>query len=128
MTMDYLACYEAAGLVVNPTGSKGWHKALCPFHSDTEPSLSVSQITGRWRCFAGCGHGTIEEFFDRQHLPLPEGLPSPQGSGPDTKAPPPGKIDKTYDYTTLTGELVHQTVRLKPKAFRQRRPDSKGGW
>jgi len=32
------------------------YKALCPFHGDTDPSLSVSPSKGIWKCF-GCGKG-----------------------------------------------------------------------
>jgi putative DNA primase/helicase len=34
----------------------------------------------------------------------------------------------TYDYTNELGELLYQVVRLKPKGFRQRRPDGRGGF
>ncbi len=34
----------------------------------------------------------------------------------------------TYDYTDESGQLLFQVVRFKPKDFRQRRPDGKGGW
>jgi AAA domain len=37
-------------------------------------------------------------------------------------------IDKTYDYEGVEGKLAFQVVRLRPKGFRQRRPDGKGGW
>jgi AAA domain len=42
--------------------------------------------------------------------------------------PAKGNIVATYDYTDDKGELLYQVVRLEPKSFRQRRPDSKGGW
>ena len=40
------------------------------------------------------------------------------------------RIVTTYDYVDAHGVLVHQTVRLTPKAFRQRRPDPAhpGAW
>ena len=39
-----------------------------------------------------------------------------------------GRIVETYDYTDERGELLYQTVRFKPKDFRQRRPNGRGGW
>lgn len=40
-------------------------KALCPFHSDTTPSLSVHRQSNTWRCF-GCGaKGDGIELFRR---------------------------------------------------------------
>jgi len=40
----------------------------------------------------------------------------------------PSRIAAIYDYKDETGELVFQVVRYEPKAFRQRRPDGRGGW
>ncbi len=37
-------------------------------------------------------------------------------------------IEAVYDYTTATGEPLFQAVRYRPKDFRQRRPDGRGGW
>ncbi len=37
-------------------------------------------------------------------------------------------IEATYDYRDENGALLFQAVRLRPKAFRQRRPDGAGGW
>jgi len=37
-----------------------------------------------------------------------------------------GKIVKEYDYQDEKGELLHQTLRMEPKGFRQRRPATKG--
>jgi len=38
------------------------------------------------------------------------------------------EITATYDYTDEHGALLFQCVRFRPKAFRQRQPDGKGGW
>ena len=35
-------------------GRGEWRTALCPFHADTKPSLSVKIANGAFRCFA-CG-------------------------------------------------------------------------
>ena len=37
-------------------------------------------------------------------------------------------IDKTYDYVDAAGALLFQVVRYRPKTFRQRRPNGRGGW
>ncbi len=39
-----------------------------------------------------------------------------------------GPIVATYNYKNANGDLLYQVVRYDPKAFRQRRPDGKGGW
>ena len=40
------------------------------------------------------------------------------------------EIVATYDYRDAGGDLIFQAVRMKPKSFRQRRPDpdGKNGW
>ena len=44
--------FKAQGL--KPSGGGAWKNALCPFHSDTNPSLRVRLDTGAFRCMA-CG-------------------------------------------------------------------------
>lgn len=39
------------------------HKGLCPFHEDTEPSFQVNQERNYWHCYAGCGGGSIIDFW-----------------------------------------------------------------
>jgi predicted P-loop ATPase len=40
----------------------------------------------------------------------------------------PKRIEATYDYINDLGNLVFQVVRQHPKAFKQRRPDGRGGY
>ena len=65
-----------------------WLTGLCPFHQDTNPSFSFNKKTLSWRCFAGCGHGSVFDFImktsgtkfrevlfdigDRLHIPRPQ--------------------------------------------------------
>lgn len=39
-----------------------WGIAKCPLHYDSSPSLSINYERGTWKCFAGCGQGTIEDL------------------------------------------------------------------
>ena len=36
---------------------------LCPFHDDHNPSFSVNDTENYWQCFAGCGGGSIIDFW-----------------------------------------------------------------
>lgn len=36
---------------------------LCPFHDDREYSFSVDQKHNYWHCFAGCGGGSVIDFW-----------------------------------------------------------------
>jgi len=35
----------------------------CPFHNDVNPSLSVNEDENYWNCFAGCGGGSVIDFW-----------------------------------------------------------------
>jgi putative DNA primase/helicase len=43
------------------------HQALCPFHDDKNPSLSVNFKTGLFKCFACEAQGDVFEFYMRRH-------------------------------------------------------------
>jgi hypothetical protein len=36
---------------------------LCPFHDDHHPSLGVNDSGNYWHCFAGCGGGSVIDFY-----------------------------------------------------------------
>jgi hypothetical protein len=38
-------------------------RGLCPFHSDNRKSFSVNTEENYWNCFAGCGGGSIIDFW-----------------------------------------------------------------
>lgn len=40
-------------------------RGLCPFHDDRRASFSVSRDGNYWHCFAGCGGGSIIDFWMR---------------------------------------------------------------
>ena len=47
---------------------------------------------------------------------------------PVRHATPSMKIVTTYPYLSASGQLLYEVVRYRPKTFKQRRPDGKGGW
>ena len=121
--------------------------ALCPFHDDRTPSLSIAPATGLFKCF-GCGavgdffvfyarlrrldgnfpavlRAICDEFGIAASGPNPAPRPAPE---PQPVASPRGRIAAVYDYRGADGRLLYQVLRLEPKSFRQRRPDGKGGW
>jgi P4 family phage/plasmid primase-like protien len=56
------AYYERA-LPSLKTAGNAKAMALCPFHADTDPSLSIDLSTGKWTCFGACKtHGDILDF------------------------------------------------------------------
>lgn len=47
--------------------NNGNAQALCPFHDDRKPSLSVNLKNGLWQCF-GCGaSGDVIAFYMKRH-------------------------------------------------------------
>ena len=72
--VDLVALIESRGISLKENG-KGY-KGLCPFHEDTNPSLSVTPSTNLWQCF-GCGAGgdviRFVELFDQVDFPTAVG-------------------------------------------------------
>ena len=106
--------------------------ALCPFHDDVKPSLSIKLDTGQFKCFGCKESGSAIDFYRLI-----------QGNGMDFKTAlmdlardtgvlekdgELGNIKETYGYKDHHDDIVHQTVRFENKKFRQRRPDGEGGW
>jgi len=95
------------------------HKALCPGHDDTTPSLSITEAEdGRilLKCHAGCSFDEIVSALGVENSDL-------------APARTNGSANKiAYDYVDEVGTLLYQVVRFEPKSFRQRTPDGAGGW
>ena len=96
--------------------------ARCPAHNDHTPSLSVAVGSdGRilLRCHAGCPTSEVVEALGLTMADLqPERLLASNTS----------KTEAVYRYTDEHGDLLFEVVRLKPKGFRQRRPNGEGGY
>ncbi len=106
------------------SGGGGRYQALCPAHDDKIPSLSVA-LDGQnilVKCQAGC---STESIVKSLNLTLRDLFLAKEERKQNK---PRGEIDKVYQYTDATGKLIYEVVRFKPKSFRQRRPDGKGGY
>jgi putative DNA primase/helicase len=89
----------------------------CPAHIDKKASLAITEAGGRtvFKCHAGCEQkAVLAALQSAGHWPKPNGV-----------ADKP-VIVATYDYRDELGDLVFQSVRYAPKAFRQRRPNGTG--
>jgi len=52
-------------------------KAICPFHDDSNPSLTISSVKGFYHCFSCGAHGTALGFLmDYEHLGFVEAIES----------------------------------------------------
>jgi len=126
------------------------YKALCPAHEDRNASLSVSQgDEGKLlvNCFAGC---STDEILAAIGLEMKDLFPDSEtfsfvrsvanapptsrlnGNGSTAATPKaantPKAIEAIYEYRDESGVLLYENVRYRPKSFRQRRPDGKGGY
>ena len=67
---DLVALIRSRGVELKKKGRN--YIGLCPFHNDTEPSLSVNPAKNLWNCF-GCGAGgdavRFVEMFDKLEFP-----------------------------------------------------------
>jgi len=51
------------------------HRALCPFHDDSRPSLTFNTYTNRYRCFVCDAHGgVIDLVMHLRHCTFPEAI------------------------------------------------------
>jgi DNA primase len=107
----------------------------CPFHSDSNPSCSVSpRKNGCFNCF-GCGaKGSLSDLLMRlKQTSRAEviQLMATVGGMNAAYREPDEKALATYNYRNEKAKLLKQTLRYADvdgkKIFRQRRP-SKGGW
>lgn len=65
--VDYRAEYTAATSPEKRMLSGDSMLALCPFHSETNPSFSVNLKTGQWHCFSEGEAGNFLHFWAKIH-------------------------------------------------------------
>ena len=123
MDIDLTSCTDAAALaaaIAHRCPQARQHgdqwQACCPAHDDSTPSLSITPAADKvlLYCHAQCPLDAILAALGLTRRDL-----FVHGSTPHNGH---RRIVTTYDYVDADGVLVHQTVRLTPKAFRQRRP------
>ncbi len=104
----------------------GSYWGLCPAHDDhhDHKSLHLGWDEKKQKAWFACRTRKCDGGAILEKLGLEwKDLYSSNGSNGSRH-----QIVDTYDYPSDTGELLFQVVRYKPKAFKQRRPNGKGGW
>ncbi|MDO8137457.1 MAG: CHC2 zinc finger domain-containing protein [Candidatus Brocadiales bacterium] len=111
--LDFRAFYKTHLPSLKENG-KTEAKALCPFHNDTHPSLSVNLSNGLWKCWAGCGGGDLFAFYMRlkrmDFKQAVEEIACTVGVNDNG----PGKIVATYEYKDKGGKLLYVKERIEP--------------
>src|SRR5437870_2347601 len=117
----------AVMLDASKRGGSEWYDGKCPAHDDERASLSFCDGDRALivHCHRGCDYQQIAAALRKPDVDFID------GSG---ATPPPLDFStlsipvKTYHYRNAAGEVVHRTVRYRPKSFKQERPDGRGGW
>jgi 5S rRNA maturation endonuclease (ribonuclease M5) len=131
---NYYTFYSRFLPNLKKSGTKGL-KALCPFHDDHKPSLSIDNSKGLYKCFGCDASGDIFNFYAMQNnlaaqsdFPkILEGIAQEFGiTNGDKKEK--SKVIIRYNYHDESGVLQYQIERLDPKKFQIRRPNGNGGW
>jgi 5S rRNA maturation endonuclease (ribonuclease M5) len=105
------------------------HSTKTELRWGTNGSRKVDLENGTWFDFESNEGGGVLDLLKREGLGREwlreHGFEKPNSNGADRSA---SRIVATYDYTDENGDLLFQVCRFEPKAFRQRRPDGRGGW
>jgi DNA primase len=115
------------GLVLHKKGENRY-MALCVFHDETTPSMSLQKYPdGCWgyKCF-GCGAtgDTVKYVEKTKGMDFVDAVRFLHKEA--QTAPLRPTIEATYDYQDSAGKLLYQVVRYKPKGFRVRQPTGSG--
>lgn len=129
---DILAAFPLAETMekcgVKLTGAGNPKKALCPFHKEKTPSLSVNIDKNLWHCFGCQTGGSVIDFLSRHEGKSPEDVLKELseklgriGGRIDSKGPAAGKVVAEYVYRSATGDPVYKVLRYEPKTFKQQK-------
>lgn len=140
---------SARHIKLRRVGSGGEFVGPCPKCGGTD-RFSINTTENVWNCRGCRGDATGDVIGLVRHLDgcsfeeavsrlagEPVGKPNGNGAADIGPEPPPhgrgsagdlGPIVATYDYTDEAGTMLFQVTKRDPKAFRQRRPDGRGGW
>jgi len=87
---------------------------LCPFHDDTNPSLSVNLDTGLYRCYACGAKGDVFSFYmETNGVDFPTALKEMAVIAGVADASKP-KVVAAYKYTDMNGNLLYTKERVEP--------------
>lgn len=88
---------------------------LCPFHDDTNPSLSVNVETGLFRCFSCDAKGDIFNFYMKfKGVDFPTALREIGKMAGVVESDAKSKVVATFKYTDEAGNLLYVKERLEP--------------
>lgn len=107
--------------------------ALCPFHQDRNPSMSIDPEKGVWNCHAGCGGGDVIRLLAMLRNMSDGEFMKEEGIGVEVEQRPIAKtVDRRvvayYSYEDENAKQLFEVIRYEPKDFRQRHRTETGDW
>ena len=121
---DLVGLIQSRGIPLKKNG-KGF-VGLCPFHEDTNPSLSVNTSTNLWQCF-GCGKAgdviSFVELFDKVDFKEAVKLLSAVSAQPSAKQNDQRPTINEQQITTKDLKMLARVVAYYQHTFTQ---DSRG--
>lgn len=128
--MNTLDVARAAELRAGPVRGVE-HAFHCERHDDKHASLLINEKKNCWMCAPCGGRGNawaLAAFLagvEPSNKPAVASWLRDHGLSTRNSGEPRAQIVETYPYTDEEGRLLYEVVRLKPKGFRQRRPDGR---
>ena len=111
------------GVTLKKKGRQLW--GLCPFHSDSEPSLAVDESKGLWNCLGKCSEGgdAFSFVMKADGIGFAEAFAAVQSRETMIKGRKLKRVDKPMtkedlEYLEKAVEYYHQTLIKDDKAIR----------
>lgn len=125
--LPILQVAQDGGFTIERKGNR--YFILCPWHNEKTPSAELYPAQGKGYCYA-CqkNFDSIDLWAYINGCDVTEAIRRLTEQFGLNEQKPQKKIKAAYDYTDESGKLLYQAIRLEPKGFYQRRPDSQGGW
>lgn len=95
--------------------SKEKATGLCPFHDDHNPSFEADLKDGSWKCWAGCGGGSIFDFHMKlKDLDFPTATKELAEIAGISETAVKQKVVATYEYKDAEGKPLYLKERIEP--------------
>jgi hypothetical protein len=126
--LDLRKYYKDRVDIKNSPNDRGNISAICPFHDDTDPSLSINIKTGRYRCWGACDeNGSIFKFHKKLNK-LKTFKEAIDGLSKIAGVPIKREIVARYDYVDEQGEVQYEARKYNDKSFIPYRKIPDGGF
>jgi uncharacterized protein (DUF927 family) len=137
-TPTEVAIYYAARVPKLKQARGGESRGPCPLHQGKDDNFVVKSETGEWFCHSVCKRGgslidlemelSGADFKGAKAEIFRVVGRAQTVNGGGRRQRGAARFVRAYGYTNEGGQLLFEVVRLDPKAFKQRRPNDKGGW